>query len=529
MSDRKIFKNIRIENSFTESLPEDPVLSNHPRQVYNSCYSSVYPEKPAAPELVAFSPETASLLGFTEEECRSDEFLNIFSGKEVPGEMKPYASAYAGHQFGNWAGQLGDGRAVNLCEIINPEGKRFTVQLKGAGPTPYSRAGDGYAVFRSSLREFLCSEAMHHLRVPTTRALMIGLTGKKVLRDMFYDGNPEYEQGAVVARVAPGFVRFGNFELFASRGEFDNLKKLADYVIKTEFEHIKNTGKEKYFHWFRDIVDLCAELVVQWMRVGFVHGVLNTDNMAVNGLTIDYGPYGWLENYDPGWTPNTTDSHGKRYAFGKQPEIVLWNLSRFAEALYPITGDARFFEDELERFSSVFNEKYLFMMSEKLGFKSFKKETDVNIIKNLLSVFGSAETDMTLFFRNLSSVSPDNKKEENFNLLKDSFYSKDPGYNFIRKLESWLESYFSRIEKDKRPQSDRMKQMDNVNPLYVLRNYLAQTAVEKFEKGDNLYFKKLFETLKNPYQYQEGKEEFMKKRPEWARNRPGCSMLSCSS
>ncbi|MBG3852707.1 YdiU family protein, partial [Xanthomonas hortorum pv. carotae] len=230
--------------------------------------------------------------------------------------MQPWAVNYGGHQFGHWAGQLGDGRAISLGEAIGVDGGRYELQLKGAGPTPYSRGADGRAVLRSSIREFLCSEAMHHLGVPTTRALSLVTTGDAVVRDMFYDGRPQREPGAIVCRVAPSFIRFGNFELPSARGDSALLRQWADFTIARDFPELKGAGENLYAAWFAQVCERTAVMVAHWMRVGFVHGVMNTDNMSILGLTIDYGPYGWVDDYDPDWTPNTTDAQGRRYRFG---------------------------------------------------------------------------------------------------------------------------------------------------------------------------------------------------------------------
>ena len=269
--------------------------------------------KVAAPKTIAYSREVAALLDLDRAECESELFAQVFGGNQLLEGMDPYAMCYGGHQFGNWAGQLGDGRAINLGEVLNRKGEHWTLQLKGAGPTPYSRTADGLAVLRSSIREFLCSEAMFHLGVPTTRALSLVSTGEQVMRDMFYDGNPKFEPGAIVCRVAPSFVRFGNFQIFAARGDIENLKRLVDFTIVNDFPHLGAPSPEVYASWFEEVCVRTCEMIVHWMRVGFVHGVMNTDNMSILGLTIDYGPYGWLEDYDPGWTPNTTDASGKRY------------------------------------------------------------------------------------------------------------------------------------------------------------------------------------------------------------------------
>ena len=319
---------LRVDTRFTRMLPADPVTENSRRQVFNACYSRVVPVRPVAPQLVAYSPETAALIDLDAAACASPLFTRVFSGDLVLPGMDPHAACYGGHQFGNWAGQLGDGRAINLGETVNRRGEHWTLQLKGAGPTPYSRRADGLAVMRSSLREFLCSEAMHHLGVPTTRALSLILTGERVERDMFYDGRVEEEPGAVVCRVAPSFLRFGNYELFAARGELEVLRRLADFTIRTLFPHLGEPSPAVYGQWFAEVCRTTAELMVHWLRVGFVHGVMNTDNLSILGLTIDYGPYGWLEDYDPYWTPNTTDAAGRRYCYGRQPTIAHWNLAQ---------------------------------------------------------------------------------------------------------------------------------------------------------------------------------------------------------
>ena len=233
---------------------------------------------------------------------------------------------------------LVNGRAINLGEVVNVNGQRWGLQLKGAGPTPYSRGADGFAVLRSSIREFLCSEAMHHLGIPTTRALSLVTTGEQIGRDMFYDGNPKQEAGAVVCRVAPSFTRFGSFQLFSARGDTAILKQLIDYTVRTDFPHLAEPSTDVYLTWFQEVCHKTAMLMVDWMGVGFVHGMMNTDNMSILVLTIDYGPYGWLEDYDPKWTPNTTDAQGRRYSFGNQPYIAHWNLAQLAQSIYPLIG-----------------------------------------------------------------------------------------------------------------------------------------------------------------------------------------------
>jgi uncharacterized protein YdiU (UPF0061 family) len=435
---------------------------------------------------------------------------------------------YAGHQFGNWAGQLGDGRAINLTEVVHDK-KTYTLQLKGSGPTPYSRTADGFAVLRSSIREYLCAEAMHYLGVPTTRSLALMLSGDQVLRDVLYNGNPAYEKGAIVCRVAPSFIRFGSFELFASQKDHVNLKLLADFTIKHHFPQIQGEGVEKYLAFFQEVTQTTLKMIVDWQRVGFVHGVMNTDNMSIHGITIDYGPYGWLEDYNSGWTPNTTDSQHKRYRFGNQPEIALWNLYQLANALYPLIEDAKPLEAILEAFSTDYQKEYLNMMQNKLGLQN-KKEEDTILIQGLTQMLGRVETDMTIFFRNLGNVTKADTGTTAFDTIKDAFYNeKDLDETILKDWHNWFENYKIRINEETRSNSERKEQMDKVNPKYVLRNYMAQLCIDDADKGDYSLLKELYEMLKNPYDEQPIFQKWFAKRPDWARDKVGCSMLSCSS
>ena len=283
-------ESLAFTNRFTRGLPADTEERNTRRQVRGACFSRVKPTPVARPELVAHAREVAELLDLEVTPENENDFAEVFGGNRLLPNMDPFAMCYGGHQFGNWAGQLGDGRAINLGEVVNSRGQHLTLQLKGAGPTPYSRTADGMAVLRSSIREFICSEAMHHLGVPTTRALSLVVTGERVMRDMFYDGNPAYEPGAVVCRVAPSFTRFGNFQIFAARQEMDQLRQLTDFTLRNDFPHLGEPSRETYAAMFDEVCRTTAAMVAHWMRVGFVHGVMNTDNMSILGLTIDYGP-----------------------------------------------------------------------------------------------------------------------------------------------------------------------------------------------------------------------------------------------
>ena len=526
---------LRFDNRFTRMLPADPVTENSRRQVFNACYSRVVPVRPVAPQLVAYSPETAALIDLDAAACASPLFTRVFSGDLVLPGMDPHAACYGGHQFGNWAGQLGDGRAINLGETVNRRGEHWTLQLKGAGPTPYSRRADGLAVMRSSLREFLCSEAMHHLGVPTTRALSLILTGERVERDMFYDGRVEEEPGAVVCRVAPSFLRFGNYELHAARGELEVLRRLADFTIRTLCPHLGEPSPAVYGQWFAEVCRTTAELMVHWLRVGFVHGVMNTDNLSILGLTIDYGPYGWLEDYDPYWTPNTTDAAGRRYCYGRQPTIAHWNLAQLANALHPLMGDPAPLEQALTDYSRRFEEGWQAAMAAKLGLKAFAADTDTALVQDLLGLLAEVETDMTLFYRHLAEIpagtADDRPATETLAApLMVALYRPDQATAaYLEHLGSWLDRYRARLRHDGLDDRERQQRMDAVNPKYVLRNYLAQLAIDDIAAGNFSLTRELLDVLRHPYDEQPGRERFAEKRPEWARHRPGCSMLSCSS
>src|SRR5690625_3805287 len=389
---------LQFDNAFLRELPGDPEEGPRLRQVEGAAWSRVAPTPVRQPRLVAHSKEVARELGFSEADVASPQFARVFAGNALLPGMEPCAANYGGHQFGHWAGQLGDGRAISLGEVLLAGGGRRELQLKGAGRTPYSRMGDGRAVLRSSIREFICSEAMHHLGVPTTRALSLVETGEAVERDMFYDGNPRDEPGAVVCRVAPSFIRFGTFELPYSRNETGLLRALVDFCIRRDFPQLRGEGETLYGDWFTEICERTAVLVAHWMRVGFVHGVLNTDNMSILGLTIDYGPYGWIEDFDPDWTPNTTDAQGRRYRFGWQPRIAHWNLSRLAQALSPLFNDVAPLQAGLGRYAEAFNAADREMHAEKLGLAGWREDDD-DLIARLRTLLAEAEVDMTLFFR----------------------------------------------------------------------------------------------------------------------------------
>lgn len=520
---------LQIKDTFNKELPADPSLRNYRRQVEESCFSFVTPRIPSDPTVVHVSDDMLAEIGLDYIDAKSNTFKKIFSGAEVLPNTAPYAMCYAGHQFGHWAGQLGDGRAINLCEVEHEE-KRWTLQLKGAGETPYSRSADGLAVLRSSIREHLCSEAMFHLGVPTTRSLSLSLTGDEVMRDMMYDGNADYEKGAVVCRAAPSFLRFGSYQIFMAREDQDTLKTLVDYTIKHFYPHIVKRDKEAYLQFFQEVTDQTLDMVIHWQRVGFVHGVMNTDNMSILGLTIDYGPYGWLEGYDPDWTPNTTDAQGKRYRFGNQPNMALWNLMQLANALYALIEDVPALEAILKNFQQKYPLKYFTMMGEKIGIVT-QGESDVQLIRELEKVLLLTETDMTLFFRLLSKVDAFGMDTEDaLSTVIDAFYVEEELEGDIKlSWLTWMSKYLERLtETDAAPQI-KIAKMNAVNPKYVLRNYMAQLAIDKADEGDYSLINDLYLLLKEPYAEQPENERWFAKRPEWARHKVGCSMLSCSS
>ena len=497
-------------NRFTDQTPGDEEVGGTPRQVPGACWSRVKPTPSPRPILRLWSAEMAEELG---TEFGDDEILG---GREITEGMDPYAQRYGGHQFGNWAGQLGDGRAITLGEVDTGTGV-LELQLKGSGVTPYSRFADGKAVLRSSIREFLCSEAMFHLRVPTTRALSMVSTGEEVIRDMLYDGRPAPESGAIVCRVAPSFLRFGSFQIHANTGDFETLRKLVDFTVAHHFPGHSTDSDDGLIEWLKQIADETAGMISHWTRVGFVHGVMNTDNMSIHGLTIDYGPYGWLEDYDPDWTPNTTDAGTKRYRFGHQAQIGKWNYARLLEAISPLMSDPEMLYDALEFYDSSFQKHNDLMWARKLGFAELVPG-DEELVRDLTTILQSVETDMTIFFRILSSIS-----EPDVSHMEHAFY--DPASTPIDQFNDWLGRWWKRA--GGKPDQEGMRL---ANPKYVLRNWMAQLAIDAAEKDDYSVANELYELLKSPYEEQpEFEGEWFQKRPEWARHRVGCSMLSCSS
>ncbi|KAL5983367.1 hypothetical protein ACLOJK_017451 [Asimina triloba] len=497
--------------------------------VLHACYTKVLPSVEVEnPQLVVWSESLAELLELDPKEFERPDFPLMFSGAStLPGAL-PYAQCYGGHQFGMWAGQLGDGRAITLGEILNSRGERWELQLKGAGRTPYSRFADGLAVLRSSIREFLCSEVMHCLGIPTTRALCLVTTGKGVIRDMFYDGNAKEEPGAIVCRVAQSFIRFGSFQIHASRGkeDFQIVRALADYTIRHHFPHLETIHKDqssffkpeaqegssvvdlssnKYAAWSVEVAEQTASLIAKWQGVGFTHGVMNTDNMSVLGLTIDYGPFGFLDAFDPTYTPNTTDLPGRRYCFANQPDIGLWNVAQFTSTLAAaelITDDESNFA--MERYGIKFMDEYQSIMTRKLGIGTYNKQ----LISRLLSNMAIDKVDYINFFRLLSNVKADTSISGDELLIPLTVVLPDISEERKEAWASWVQAYVQELASCGVSDRQRKVAMDSINPKYVLRNYLCQSAIEAAEQGDYQEVRRLLKVMERPYDEQLGMEKY---------------------
>jgi serine/tyrosine/threonine adenylyltransferase len=518
----KNISEINFKNDFVERFPGDESGDLSPRQTPGMLYSKALPTPVANVSLSAWSDELAEELELARPTTQRDR--DILGGNIVTPTMIPYAACYAGHQFGSWAGQLGDGRAITLGEHVTAKGTKWELQLKGAGPTAYSRRGDGRAVLRSSVREYLISEAMYYLRVPTTRALSLVTTGEQVLRDMFYDGHPAYEPGAIVMRVAPCFLRFGNFEILAARGETENLENLVKWTIDNYYPHIQDG--DRIIPWFKEVVHRTAKLMVEWHRVGFVHGVMNTDNMSILGLTIDYGPYSFVDHYDPLFTPNTTDLPGRRYAFARQAAVAKWNLGCLAGALLPLVDGEEQLVAALESYDEVYGISFYNMMTAKLGLDKVGEE-EVQLISDLERMLSGIHPDMTIFYQRLIDLPLDGKdQEEVLGYFSECFYHELSGEEQAA-FSNWVRRYSERRGANAISKEESIDRMRMSNPRFILRNYLLHQAIERLEAGDDTLFVKLQAAIKDPYSNKH--DEFLQKRPAWASQKAGCSMLSCSS
>lgn len=509
-----------IRQPFTEIFPGDLSQNTQQRQTPKVLFATVDPEIFPSAQLLLFNEPLAEEIGLGKINSKADEdFLNA---QNLPENITTYATAYAGNQFGNWAGQLGDGRAIFAGEIKSNPGKKTEIQWKGAGATPYSRFADGRAVFRSTLREYLMSEAMHFLKIPTTRALSLSLTGEDVLRDKMYDGNPEYEKGALMIRTAESFLRFGHFELLSSQKELDTLQDLADFTVDNYFPEIKSDGTQKYKDFFQMVCQRTADLMVNWYRIGFVHGVMNTDNMSVLGLTIDYGPFSMLDEYDLNFTSNTTDLPGRRYAFGRQAEMAQWNLWMLANALFPLIQDEKFLEKTLDNFSTYFWEKHDDMLAKKFGLDSVNQQ-DEKFFTDWQTLMHELKMDYTIFFTELEKFRSHNHTKDFFHRVSYLQYSEI----YEKKLAEFLENYSDRLKLNSIENQESIALMQQNNPKFILRNYLLFECIAEFEKGNTELLEKLQTALQNPYK--EIFPEFSMKKPANYEGVIGCSMLSCSS
>jgi uncharacterized protein YdiU (UPF0061 family) len=538
-----------ISSDFTSSLPGEENPTPFPHQVENAMWSAVTPVTASRPQLIHWSADMADRLGI-DFASLGDEAAQLFTGSKVVSGSTPYSMRYGGHQFGNWAGQLGDGRAIALGEMNDRDGQHWVLQLKGAGPTPYSRQGDGLAVLRSSIREYLCSEAMYHLGIPTTRSLSLCTTGDQVPRDIFYDGNVTHEPGAILCRVAHSFVRFGSFEIHAAHKEHELLKSLADHVITRNYPHLVPADgaldEKVYLKWFEEIVQRTAELMAQWQRVGFVHAVMNTDNMSILGQTIDYGPYGWLEEYDPTWTPNFIDQQGRRYSYGNQPSIGLWNLYRLANAILPLINNTpEPLTEILDTYESCHDSIWRKMVAGKLGITDFTNAAKDNALGDTLwETMTLTPTDFTVFFSQLATAATENLggaahaggvgAEEVTDTVVDAMYDTisqafyEPGSISVEAKNAyriWLKDWAQRII-GQAPQ-DTSALMAATNPRFILRNYLSQQIIDQAERGDYSLLDQAARWVQTPYEANDS--EYQKIRPDWATAKPGCTMLTCSS
>lgn len=510
----------KIQHPFLDLFPGDfsgnSMQRQTPKVVFAKTEIAGFPKA----ELIIFNEKLSEEIGLGKIE--TDEDLHFVNAVQLPSTIKTYATAYAGHQFGNWAGQLGDGRAIFAGEIENNVGEKTEIQWKGAGATPYSRHADGRAVLRSSVREYLMSEALFHLKIPTTRALSLSLTGEEIMRDMMYDGNAAYEKGAVMLRTAPSFLRFGHFELISAQNEIETLKKLADFTLENYFPEIDINNHQKYSDLFQKIAERTADLMVDWYRVGFVHGVMNTDNMSILGLTIDYGPFSFLDEYSLNFTPNTTDLPGRRYAFGNQAKIAQWNLWQLANALFPLIKEEKLLEQTLNNFTVDFWEKHDLMMAKKFGLDEVL-EKDGEFFSKAQQIWEDLQIDYTLFFNQLETLSEAKDLKTH---CKEIFYKTITDEEFLN-FEKFISDYKVRLEKNKIPGSANLELMKKSNPKFILRNYLLFQAIEELNEGKKDLFEKLQLALKNPYE--ELFPEFSEKRPPIYDGQTGCSTLSCSS
>ncbi|XP_076617941.1 protein nucleotidyltransferase YdiU-like [Chaetodon auriga] len=508
-----------------ETFPLDEVDGNFVRTVKNCIFSKSIPTPLKGPlRLAAVSKDVIEgILNLDMAVTQSDEFLHYASGgRLLPGSV-PLAHRYGGHQFGYWAGQLGDGRAHSLGQYSNSKGEAWELQLKGSGKTPYSRSGDGRAVIRSSVREFLCSEAMHFLGVPTSRAASLIVSDEPVMRDQFYNGNVKTERGAVVLRLAKSWFRIGSIEILAQSGEIDLLRKLLNFVIEEHFSSINSDDPDKYLVFYSTVVNETAHLIAQWTSVGFAHGVCNTDNFSLLSITIDYGPFGFMEAYNPGFVPNTSDDEG-RYSVGAQASVGLFNLEKLSAALSPVLSNKQQKEAKiiLKGYSDIYQMRIHQLFKAKLGLLG-EEEDDGYLIAFLLKMMEDTQSDFTMTFRQLSEVSAQQLHNNNFTQM---WALEDLSSHQL--FSDWLSMYLLRLSRQPNDSDlDRQDRMKNVNPRYVLRNWMADSAIRRAEMNDFSEVELLLHILSFPFVTQETAEEagYAARPPLWAKR----LKVSCSS
>jgi uncharacterized protein YdiU (UPF0061 family) len=452
---------------------------------YSFCKAETVP----APSLIKFNHSLAKELGLKVDELATPEVANIFSGNVLPTCAASIAQVYAGHQFGNFSPRLGDGRALLLGEVIDQTGQRRDIQLKGSGRTPFSRNGDGKAAIAPMLREYLMGEAMHHLEIPTTRALAVVATGEQVRRDILL-------AGAVLTRVAASHIRIGTFQYFAARNEVENVRRLADYAIRRHYPELVG---QPYIKFLLAVMERQAQLVASWMGVGFIHGVMNTDNMTLSGETIDYGPCAFVEHYDPETVFSSIDLGG-RYAFGNQSKIARWNLARFAETLLPLLDQdhERAIElatEAINLFPELYENAWLIMMRRKMGLER-AEAGDVKLAHEFMDAMQAGQADYTLAWRNLADAA-----ELNPAPLRSVFRGN------IEKLDEWLPRWLDRLAKEKKPAAEIAAGMRLVNPYLIPRNHLVEQALVAASLNNDLMpFNQLLEALSDPYTKRESVE-----------------------
>jgi len=486
--------------------PHPPPFQNRFARLPEVFYERVLPTPVPAPYLVSFNPAAATLLELDPAMASDPAFVAWAAGNQLPPGADPIATAYAGHQFGVFVPQLGDGRAILLGDLTTGGGDRWEVQLKGAGQTRYSRFGDGRAVLRSTIREYLCGEAMAGLGIPTTRALAIVGSDLPVIRE-------EPETAAVLVRLAPTHVRFGHFEFFAVRGQTAEVRQLADWVIDGFFPGLP-AGDERYPAWLREVAARTARLIAAWMAAGWAHGVMNTDNMSILGLTIDYGPFGFQDAFDAGFICNHSD-HTGRYAWDQQPAVALWNLTRLAEALLSLMTEAEAL-DALNDFQPEFQGEYDRLMRARLGLREVRDE-DRMLAWDLLQVLQQGRIDYPRFFRLLGQF--DSRPGADTPALREAS-------GFLGAFDLWAVRYGARLRAEESHDAERGARMARVNPAYVLRNYLAEQAIRQArDERDYTEVDRLLALLQDPFTERPGMESYLMPPPEWGR----ALTVSCSS